>query len=253
MSLILSKIVTRDQKHGLGITCSLSDEISLQAAVYASPALLQRLEPTPGTFLYLSYLVALRQQTPLVVECDINRFEWLNFVHNFVPLLSSFYSLPPVAASLAGITTEDPAPPKHSSKTGLMFSGGVDSFYTLLGLQKDELKPDCLISINAGAFPHIAVWKATLPYLRSVAHTYQIPLILIDTNFHRIFPRPHLAAHTVRNITAAMLLKPWLSTAFYSSSTTLLDAIFTRARETRTSVQLRQWSCMQCSNGTSAL
>lgn len=231
MALLLSTITTQQQPQFTSVTCRLSDEISLQAAIYAPPEVLGVLRPRPGTFLYLSYLVALRLQTPLTVDCDVSQFEWLNFVHNFIPLASAFYSLPEVPAIRVGGLAEHVPSASRTARTGLMFSGGVDSFYTLLSLQEANQKPDYLISINAGAFPDRRVWSAILPLLGEVGRKCRTPLILIDTNFHKAFPRTHLSSHTVRNMTAAMLLRPALSTAFYSSSTTLADALFTRAKE----------------------
>lgn len=231
MSLTLVSLDIQRHEHHVAVMCRLSDDVCLQAAIYAPGEVLNELNPAPRTFLYLAYLVALKQKTSLVVDCEVSRFEWMNFRYNFAPLVSTFYSLPQVPVFLAGATVEETPADTGSCSTGLMFSGGIDSFYTLLDLEKENQKPDYFISINAGAFPFKNVWNASFPHLNAVSREYSTPLILIDTNFHHIFRQAHLSCHTVRNITSAMLLKPAVATAVYSSSTTLIDTIFTRAQE----------------------
>lgn len=231
MVLTLSKLEIQREKAFTTISCRLSGEVVLQVAIYASPKVLGALRPEAAAFLYLAYLVALQRQVPLVVTCDVGGFQWMNLIHNFAPLVSAFYSLPQIPVSREPAPAAVLARQEGAGASGLMFSGGVDSFYSLLELRREKQTPDYLISVNAGSYPRNSVWHAAFENLGTVGRHFGRPLIMIDTNFHHVLRQSHLSSHTVRNITAAMLLRPAVSTVIYSSSTTLTDVIFSRAKE----------------------
>lgn len=231
MPLTLKNVRIQDHGHYATITCDLSGEISLQAAIKAPKRVLNALRPAPKDFLYLACLIALNRQEPLLVDCEIEHSEWQQFVHSYIPIVCKFFALPMISVTHSGKAPETTSKEGGVGKAGLMFSGGVDSFYALLNLQELSSAPDYLISINAGAFPFKPVWNASLPNLSAISQHYRTPLILIDSNFHRVLRQSHFSAHTIRNITAVMLLRGAISTVFYSSSVPLKDFGFARARE----------------------
>lgn len=231
MTLVLDAITVQLREHVAEVRCELSADVTFRVNVVAPESVLRAIRPVPRSFLYMAYLIAARRQEPLVVACAISSFEWLNFCCNYVPLVSAFYSLPKVPVSLAGTSTEDGGQRDTRGAVALMFSAGIDSFHSLLELQKQASGPDFLVSINAGAFAYKSVWQAALENVVAVSRALRIPLILIDTNFHHVLRQPHLSVHTIRNLTAAALLGPAISTAIYSSSTTLEDLLFGRAKE----------------------
>jgi hypothetical protein len=100
----------------------------------------------------------------------------------------------------------------------LMFSAGVDSFYSLHQLRRTGLPPAWLLNINAGAHDYDkACWNNRIANVRRVADLIGACSITIDTNFHESFGVEHIRCDVMRNLCAAFALAPAITRFAYSS------------------------------------
>jgi hypothetical protein len=118
-----------------------------------------------------------------------------------------------------------------TSETALMFSAGVDSFYSLKRMREIGVLPDWFVNINAGAHDHYRdCWAQRVANVREVAGAVGVGLITIDTNFHEVFNVEHIRCHTVRNLTAAYSLFPGIGRFVYSSAHAFEDISYESAK-----------------------
>jgi hypothetical protein len=111
-----------------------------------------------------------------------------------------------------------PMAPAGRDRTALLFSGGVDSMYSLHRMEREGWLPDLLVNINAGSHDLDRVcWGRRLERLDRVAGELGIPLVTIDTNLHELGWVSHAAVHLFRNAPAASVLRTYAGVMVYSS------------------------------------
>lgn len=233
MGCVLNEMIATREASGWRFVSRLADGVVLEARLFGPPALIERVRPRSISFLPMAYLVAARQGHSLDVNCQVSDAEWNTFFYAFVPLAKDFYGLPSVAVRRSGPVMPYVPSGTVASQSALLFSGGVDSFYSLLSLQRERRNPSYLLNINAGAYSDRREWIAAFGNLDQIATKLGVPLLYMDTNFHELFPKPHLSCHTLRNISAASLISGIASTLFYSSAETFSATNYAEAKSSR--------------------
>jgi hypothetical protein len=179
--------------------------------------------PDVTAFLPMAMLIAGQEGKDVACHGPIDSSYLLNLNTSFAPFASAFFGGHSVEATLksnTGSPALPSAPPLHrrSARVGLLFSAGVDSFYSLAKLWQFNATPDYLINVNAGSQDVIATaGLARLANIAGVATKLEVPLLTLDTNFHQLFDEPHLRCHTIRNLCARFALRPWVETFGYSA------------------------------------
>ena len=199
------------------IRCGYAPDRELVLTVEAPSSVLNRIEPDIACFLPVIILIAANEGATILVEEAVESGYWLNLASVFAPLAKSLFGCAPVGIQRAATLNAAPRAPK--GRTGLMFSAGVDSFYSLLTMERLGLAPDLLININAGAHDEDeACWRSRYRNAGIVAEERGLPLALINTNFHIALPELHRKVHVVRNLAAAFALRGAVRHFIYSSS-----------------------------------
>jgi hypothetical protein len=232
MGLVLNEMELRKGPNSRRYACRLAEGVTLEASVFAPEAILNQTSPRTLSFLPMAYLVAAGRRESLDVNCQISEAEWNTFLFSFIPLMTDYYDLPEIAVRRAAIVKPFVPSRTAAPHSALLFSGGVDSFYSLLKLIERRRSPGCLVSINAGAYSDKQEWMAAFGNLDRIASKVGLPVIYMDTNFHHHFPKPNLASHSLRNLSAATLLSGLVSTLFYSTSETLRDINYAESKDT---------------------
>lgn len=209
----------------------IGDDLSLKVRLFGPEVLLGQIVPRGISFLPMAYLVAATRHSSLDVNCQVGEGEWNTFMHEFVPLVTHYYDLPAIRVSRSAIAQPYVPGSPASRNSALLFSAGVDSFYTLFKLRESASGPTYLVNINAGADTNPQEWMASFGNLDQVAASLGLPVIFIDTNFREMFPRQHITCHTIRNLSAASLLSGLISTLFYSASETYIDLNYQRSKQ----------------------
>lgn len=232
MGFVLNEMELERGARGRRHVCRLAEGVSLEVSVFAPETILGRTVPRTLSFLPMAYLAAARHGQSLEVNCQVSEAEWNSFLFGFVPLVTDFYDLPQVTVRRSAIVKPFVPVATAAPHSALLFSGGVDSFHSLLKLIERRRSPAFLVSINAGAYSDRQEWMAAFDNLDRIASKVGLPMIYMDTNFHQLFPKPNLAAHSLRNTSAATLLSGLVSTLFYSTSETLRDINYAEAKDT---------------------
>lgn len=172
-----------------------------------------------AAILPLAMLVAADRGEPVEIDAELSRDDVVRLNFEFAPIMQGLFELercPEVAP--AGITA-GPGPARQADGVGLMFSAGVDSFYSLRKLTAAGIRPTHFVNIHAGAHDDNAVARdRRLGNVAGVARELGIELLAIDTNFHRVWTRSHVRTHTVRNICAMLAFRNVLGAGYYSST-----------------------------------
>ncbi|MFO1131855.1 MAG: hypothetical protein U1E16_07590 [Hyphomicrobiales bacterium] len=232
MGLVLNEMELRKGANVRRYACRLAEGVTLEASVFAPEAILDLTSPRTLSFLPMAYLLAAGRRESLDVNCQLSEAEWNTFLFGYVPLMTDFYDLPVITVRRSAIVKPFVPPKTVAPQSALLFSGGVDSFYSLLKLIEHRRAPGYLVSINAGAYSDRQEWMAAFDNLDGIASKFGLPVIYMDTNFHHLFPKPNLASHSLRNLSAATLLAGLVSTLFYSTSETLRDINYAESKDT---------------------
>lgn len=213
-------------------SCTLTSEIDGQDAwvrIYAPHAVLQRITPTIYPFVPISIFRAMLSSKDILIESEIDDAWLAKLSMCFAPLIAAIFEMrrPIILASRRGQNANSQGSIQHEfinsiepglKSCGLMFSGGVDSFYSRSLLKKIDIRYSYFININAGAHDsNYKLWQLRSQNIIEVAKHDNVDTILIDTNFHHIIPIPHIRAHVIRNLCAAFALGPAVPDIYYSS------------------------------------
>jgi hypothetical protein len=232
MSFVLNEMECRKGPNSRHLTSRLGEGVSLEARIFGPDAMLGPVAPRTVSLLPVAYLAAASRGRALEVNCQLSEAEWNAFLFDFIPLVNDFYDFAPVRVTRPAIHKTFVPPAAGAPHSALLFSGGVDSFYSLFKLKEAQRGPHYLVSINAGAYSNPEEWMAAFGNLDRIAASTGLPVVFIDTNFHGVFPKPHLSSHTIRNISAASLLSGLVSTLFYSGSETFREMNYAVAKQT---------------------
>lgn len=198
-------------------------------SVDAPSNLRERLQPSLYPFAPLALMMAARSGTPLHVDANIDDGWWTNLAGAFLPLISALYDYPAVPISRGGAGEQQT---HNQGDTGLMFSAGVDSFYSRAVLQKISARPQWFININAGAHDFDrACWQNRVRNVGHISKEEGVGLIVIDTNFHEMVLMDHVHSHVVRNLCAAFALFPAINRFVYSSAHAFPEISFVSAKK----------------------
>lgn len=133
----------------------------------------------------LFYIPALHHKRSLVIEGALSR-EWQRGARKLQKTYAEWWGYPRVRIRSKSDGT-GPATPDARERVALTFSGGVDSFYTLLR----GGRPDGLVFVRGfdmGREDH-ARWSAFQPTLRAVSEALGVKTLVIETNLreHALF------------------------------------------------------------------
>ena len=126
LTLRLPSIVRRNDQTEL--VAPLGDGRELKISIYATSELLDRLTPTIVPFLPMSLLLAGQERRSLHIDAGVDDAWWLNLMDGFWPLARRLFEFNEIT-----ITRKGPGvlPQPLTNEVALMFSAGVDSFYSL--------------------------------------------------------------------------------------------------------------------------
>jgi hypothetical protein len=120
---------------------------------------------------------ALHREETLTMEDEVSPV-WLSNVRSLLPILSRWWSYPAIQPGLqpGPLWGRDPAP-----KTALCFSGGVDSFFTLL---RSGLRIDLLVYVLGFDVPlnDVVRFRAIEASVKEVAQETNVRPVFIRTN-----------------------------------------------------------------------
>lgn len=172
-------------EHASGGTCvtALVDGVPLWFETADSS-----LTPAPEAFASALLLASQHRARTLVLESPVSS-AWLENVARLLPIWKEWWGYEPRMPEAQLRIDAQPT----ASSSALLFSGGVDSFYSLL---TDARRPDYLVSVHGFDIPigdaqRMAALGETT---RAVAAAYRCGSIVVRTNLreHPSFGRPHL-------------------------------------------------------------
>lgn len=193
-------------------------------------AIVASLRPNIEAFLPIAILLASDQGCDLQIDDLLEDGYFANLDLGFAPFVSAFYGGRRPTLHRSGKAVQ--SKPATSGKSALLFSGGVDSFYSLRRLLDDDIRPDYLINIDAGAHgTNNLARRSRLKNVFNVADKIGIPTVVIETNFHVLYRAPHVRCATIRNLAACLSLFPDVDTFYYSSAVAYGAVSFQTGRE----------------------
>lgn len=186
---------------------------------------------SPVDLLPIAMLMAAEAGATLEVDQPLSRATLVRLNAEFGPFAQRYYDLPICPEVRAERAPEPETVPPAAAGIGLMFSGGVDSSYSLTWLADRGIKPTHFINIHAGAHDDNSVtWANRLSRVRQLAEERGVDLLVLETNFHRAWPRSHIQSHAIRNIAAVLPFRWLLGAVYYSSSYPYSELSFAHAR-----------------------
>jgi len=221
------------REHGWACAAALDGHPDLEVHVHGEPLDDLPVTPASAPFIPIAILLAARAGRELHVDFPVEDGWWFTLRESLVPLVAAYYDFRPPTLTRAGGVAQ---PMPTGNGRGLLFSAGVDSFFTLGRMALAGTPPDWLVCVNAGAHgPHRGAWERKLAAVTEVARTENLGVLAVDTNFHEIFPLHHRISHTFRNFAAALALHPWVDHFVYSASNTFAEVQWEDAKANRLS------------------
>jgi hypothetical protein len=198
----------------LAIRCRLGASLSLDLRVRGPRSLLDRVVPRVEPFLPMALLVSGSAARDLAVEAPIDASFLTTLRVAYLPLLRRLFGHPLIEIVARGPTVDGAADPRRTvglgrppEPAGLLFSGGVDSFYSMVRLHQVGHPLSLLINVNAGAHgTGRELVDLRFERVCRVASEAALEASLVDTNFHEVLEVPHLHAWPIRNLPAATIL-----------------------------------------------
>lgn len=183
--------------------------------------------PSIAAFIPMAVLIASRMGRNLRIDGCIDGALLTKLNYEYAPFVSRFYDGHCVSISASEIG-HGPVPRRQRS--ALMFSAGIDSFYSLHLLTRIGMKPDAFLNIHAGAHDdNLETWSVRLANVRSVGDELGISVETIETNFHRVYSEAHVRCHTFRNVAAAMAASD-IGVLYYSAAHEVSELSFAAAK-----------------------
>lgn len=192
----------------LSMRCEIADAPALHATLDGPAADLARIEPRIEPFIPVALLMAGAARRDLVVEGPVDEDFLTTLRLRLIPLLHSLYEFP-----LTTLLAETPKQRGASNKTAraaepdpgaLLFSGGIDSFYSLVRLREVGHPLRLLVNVNAGGSDDMrACVGRRRRRIAEVADEAGLDLLTVDTNFHEVVEIGHIYVHPFRTVPAA--------------------------------------------------
>lgn len=169
---------------------------------------------------------AMHLNMDIVCENPISERLYYMLSNYYIPTVSknlSFFHHINIKAPISNIQI------KNESAVGTGFSGGVDSYYSVvkhLNCQYPHYKLTHLVITNVGSFRYDGgeiskkIFEETIAFLRPAAEKLKLPLITINTNymeFYEKYTEPVNNCGTLKNCSCIYALKKLFSVYYYSS------------------------------------
>jgi hypothetical protein len=202
---------------------------TLELSAHAQDGSTKPLSPSLHAFLPIAILLATEKGEDLHVDADVEDGYFAGLNLGLGPFCQALYGgrapkLTRRARAEAASMASGPG------KSALLFSGGVDSFYSLKQLIDQGIRPDYLLNVSAGGHKTLGAQQTRTHNVGRVADQLDMPLLQIDTNFHDVFRMDHSYCAAIRNISASLALYPEVSTFYYSSASNFQTASFESAQ-----------------------
>ena len=136
-----------------------------------------------NSFLALTLVPAMRRGCDLRVEAEASR-RLLTSLPTLQDILCEWY--PDLTAVRVSASGEQPIEKRPTAGVACFFSGGVDSFYSVLKHRHEITKLIYLQGFDIG-LEHTAMRTQVDPHVRQAASELGIPLIEVKTDFHTSF------------------------------------------------------------------
>lgn len=174
-------------------------------------------------FVVALLLLAMKEKEDIYVEGAMSEKLFYNLVNYYMRIVTSCIpSLSPVRIIPEELRSASYTQTKSGVATG--FSGGIDSFCVLadhfFGSVPDGFKVTHLLFNNVGS--HGAggrqLFRDRYNRLMPAAKELGLPLIAIDSNISEVLPVSFRKSHTIRNISAVLLLQKLIRRFYYAST-----------------------------------
>ena len=188
----------------LTMTCQVEGAPSLFAVLHGPSDVLSDVEARVEPFLPVALLMAGAARRDLVIEAPVDA-DYLDTLRlQCIPLLRLAFGFPETDILVEAPGRHVTRIPPQSTREALLFSGGVDSLYSLVRLRELGHPAPLLVNVNAGAHgDERSHFQSRLLRIQSLAQTAGLDLLSIDTNFHEVVEIGHQYGHPFRTIAAA--------------------------------------------------
>lgn len=225
--LELSSPTISHSEHDIRVACRLGPD-EMFVSIRAPRHIHLQLDHVQQSFIPMAIFKAITLREDLAIAGAVPDDWWINLTGGFVPLLAKLNDLKPIKISRSG---PGDLPRANAGRTALMFSAGVDSFYSRQVLDRAGIRPRFYVNINAGAHDYDRqCWANRVANVRAIAEADGADLITIDTNFHEIVPHDHVRSHVIRNLSAGFALSSIAPSLVYSSAHSFEDISFKSAK-----------------------
>ena len=214
------------------IECSLGEKRALRVSVRGPHDLIEGIRPDATAFLPVAVLIAGHEGKDIECRAALDPNYALGLNANFAPLMAAFFQHHCVKVFDGRGGEPDVIAPPRSARSGLLFSAGVDSFYSLVKMRSFGARPDYLINVNAGGHRNSASEERRRANVAEVAAKLDVPLALVDTNFHELFVEQHIKCHPIRHLCGSFALGGWIGALYYSGGNAYHDISFAEAART---------------------
>jgi pyruvyltransferase len=218
----------------LTITCEIEGAPSLFAVLQGPPEVISDVVPQVEPFLPVALLMAGSTRQDVVVDGPIDA-DYLDTLRlQCVPLLRVAFGFRETRIDVessrhrrAAGSDREPNRSSPPAREGLLFSGGVDSLYSLVRLRQLGHAAPLLVNVNAGAHGDgRSHFESRLLRIASLAHQVGLDLLSIDTNFHEVVEIGHQYGHPFRTIPAAYTAHGAIGQLFLSTARAFQELSF---------------------------
>ena len=216
-----------------GDRCRLQSEIIFRDTCYEiyyeydSEYLEWLVDDRCDAFLLLMYGAALYEGADVICEAPVTRQLYYQITSYLMPMMSKYideYHMLNIVADLA-----PEVPSSHLENTAALFSGGVDSFYTLLGRIEsgNAFNPIThLVFNNLGALTKDLqtsrlLFAEKVKKMEEIAQSFGVKLLAVDSNILEIssqLPEVISSPDMYKNAGAVYGVKKLFGTCYWSSS-----------------------------------
>ena len=231
-ALRVSTPVLRRERGRLVVACDIDGAPTLRAVLDGPADVISRIEPRVEPFLPVALMMAGAAQCDLIIDAPVDPNYLATLRLNCVPLLRVLFDFPLTKIELnssdrpLGVASVRRVVRGREDPAALLFSGGVDSFYSLTRLRSVGYPLRMLVNVHAGAHCHQACKERRQQRVRRVAHEAGYEALMIETNFHDVVDADHSFAHPFRTLPAGYTAYPSIGGLFLSPAASYHDLSF---------------------------
>ena len=218
-ALRLSTPVVSWQGETVTVTCDVDGAPSLRAVLRGPAEVLSRIESRIEPFLPVALLMAGAARCDLVVDGPVDAEFVTHLRLHCVPLLELIFDFRQTQIEISDPHESRTVGPdsRRADPAALLFSGGVDSFFSLARLRQIDYPLRLLVNVDAGAHCHRACAERRQERVRQFASESGYEALTIDTNFHEVVDADHAFAHPFRTLPAGYTAYPAIAGLFLST------------------------------------